>query len=799
MWSVFFVFLSYLDRNFVKCDFLRHSMDAEKDDIFYMLNSTFCTKMSRMGDNYIHQVSDGTEEVRLVYDPVGNLVDCSVTGNHIQVKSFMYVCRLGFREQRVQPGYSVMSLADMAEAESNCRAFRVRSQLTRKTIKAKTAPRPQTPGEERKEENPASEETSKVMHRSKRGFTYPGTLWCGAGNIADHYEHLGEFAETDSCCRVHDHCPYVIHPFSSKFGYTNFKWHSICHCDCDNALKDCLRKVNDTSSRVVGQAFFNVIEVPCFEFAYEEQCVERHWYGVCKKYDTVPVAVTKESKHYDFGGIDVIDKLTIAPRVEKEPNREQEGQREGTTQPTPPSSQTSVPEEPSLSNVVTAAEDFIKEINPRKRNNSKMSAPRKQYGLILKTAASKSAALLRPSVFQDDSDDELSVGESLQKEAVKKKIMKQTRLEMQKALEEDSSVYEYDNVYDDIQKKKEESSKRLLGTENRKPKYITHLLHAVEERKKEQERRDERKIQKEREMEGEEFKDKDAFVTSAYRQKLLERQEEEEKLKKEAALEAALDVTKQKDLSGFYRHLLNQTVGEERPTEPAAARELPADCTPASDRAPSLSPSRDPDVSIKPDRDQRPASSSAHSKRQYRQRSPSVDKEEEEEMERDRHREKRHKDRGREERGHHSRKDEKERRAEKEDEEDRNRGRRKREETHAPKDRRDEERERDRKHGRDRERDGDRERKRGRGNDEERNREREKGKEGDRQTDKTTQAEENPSCEEGKDGTKDVPASEPSKFAKRSSDQTVNSARDRFLARQIARSAAKSYIEKEED
>lgn len=37
------------------------------------------------------------------------------------------------------------------------------------------------------------------------------------------------------------------------------------------------------------------------------------------------------------------------------------------------------------------------------------------------------------------------------------------------------------------------------------------------------------------------------------------------------------------------------------------------------------------------------------------------------------------------------------------------------------------------------------------------------------------------------------------KFAKRSTDQTVSSARDRYMARQIARSASKSYIEKEED
>ncbi|KAF5896412.1 nuclear speckle splicing regulatory protein 1, partial [Clarias magur] len=188
----------------------------------------------------------------------------------------------------------------------------------------------------------------------------------------------------------------------------------------------------------------------------------------------------------------------------------------------------------------------------------------KQYGLIIpQKSASKSAPLSRPSIFGDDSDDERSVGESLQKEAIKKKMMKQTRLEMQKALEQDSSVYEYDSVYDDIQKQRLESNKKLLGGADRKPKYITQLMHAVEERKKEQERREDRKIQKEREAEGEQFADKEAYVTSAYRQKLKERQEELEKERRAAELEAALDVKKQKDLSGFYRHLLNQTVGEE--------------------------------------------------------------------------------------------------------------------------------------------------------------------------------------------------------------------------------------------
>ena len=83
----------------------------------------------------------------------------------------------------------------------------------------------------------------------------------------------------------------------------------------------------------------------------------------CKKYEKMPIAVAKESIPYDFGGIDVIDVLTLAPPQQKESNKsglEQDGP-EGPTEPPPLSgSQTTGSEEPSLSNVVTAAEDFIK-------------------------------------------------------------------------------------------------------------------------------------------------------------------------------------------------------------------------------------------------------------------------------------------------------------------------------------------------------------------------------------------------------------------------------------------------------
>ncbi|XP_053131359.1 nuclear speckle splicing regulatory protein 1 isoform X1 [Hemicordylus capensis] len=192
-----------------------------------------------------------------------------------------------------------------------------------------------------------------------------------------------------------------------------------------------------------------------------------------------------------------------------------------------------------------------------------MAAPSKQYGLIFPKKAQQKT-FVKHSVFMDDSDEESSVSESLQREALKKQAMKQTKLEIQRALAEDSTVYEYDNIYDDIQQKKAESqASALMEKGEKKPKYIQHILKAAELRKKEQEKRMEKKIQKEREMEGGAFDDKEAFVTSAYKKKLQERAEEEERERQEAALEACLDVTKQKDLSGFYRHLLNQAVGEE--------------------------------------------------------------------------------------------------------------------------------------------------------------------------------------------------------------------------------------------
>merc|ERR1711862_240696 len=93
------------------------------------------------------------------------------------------------------------------------------------------------------------------------------------------------------------------------------------------------------------------------------------------------------------------------------------------------------------------------------------------------------------------------------------------------------------------------------------------LLKSAKEREQEFERRQERIAQREREAEGDMFKDKEKFVTAAFRKKMEEIAEQEKEQARIDAMEAALDVTKS-GMGGFYRHLYRQTFGEEKGQKP---------------------------------------------------------------------------------------------------------------------------------------------------------------------------------------------------------------------------------------
>lgn len=160
--------------------------------------------------------------------------------------------------------------------------------------------------------------------------------------------------------------------------------------------------------------------------------------------------------------------------------------------------------------------------------------------------------------MSDEDDGTDWVRKALKAEGEKNKIKKQTKLDMQRALDEDPTIYQYDEVYDDMERTKVQSN--TSKCKERKPKYIENLLKTAERRKKEQEHRIERMVQKEREAEGEKYADKESFVTSAYRAKLEEFKKIEEEEARMNRLETIGDVTKQQDMSGFYRHLYEQTV-----------------------------------------------------------------------------------------------------------------------------------------------------------------------------------------------------------------------------------------------
>lgn len=205
-----------------------------------------------------------------------------------------------------------------------------------------------------------------------------------------------------------------------------------------------------------------------------------------------------------------------------------------------------------------------------------MEAPQKQYGLITRK---KPTTSLAPSVFaaapsrrlaafasdsEDDSDNASggpNSGPPKVNLALGQLQQRQIRKAQEAALSADPTIYQYDELYDDI--KEQRDVQKVRKPEDKKPKYIERLLVSAETRKKEYERRIERQVQKERELEGEEFADKESFVTASYRAKLEEMKAAEEVEKRDEYLESIGDVTKQRDLGGFYRHLYEQKMGSD--------------------------------------------------------------------------------------------------------------------------------------------------------------------------------------------------------------------------------------------
>ncbi|XP_055480069.1 group 3 secretory phospholipase A2 [Psammomys obesus] len=176
--------------------------------------------------------------------------------------------------------------------------------------------------------------------RRRRGWTIPGTLWCGVGNSAGNSSELGMFHGPDLCCREHDQCPHTISPLQYNYGIRNFRFHTISHCDCDARFQQCLRSQRDSISDIMGVAFFNVLEIPCFVLKEQEACVAWHWWGGCRAYGSVPLAHLQPRTYYNASWKAVATSVTPSPQSpipSKHPQRRgpQQTQLPATTLRTP--------------------------------------------------------------------------------------------------------------------------------------------------------------------------------------------------------------------------------------------------------------------------------------------------------------------------------------------------------------------------------------------------------------------------------------------------------------------------------
>ncbi|KAK7941171.1 uncharacterized protein PG986_013558 [Apiospora aurea] len=218
-----------------------------------------------------------------------------------------------------------------------------------------------------------------------------------------------------------------------------------------------------------------------------------------------------------------------------------------------------------------------------------MSKPGLSYGLNLKKATnSKPAPPKRKPIFggDDDSDDDGANNSGPQatkitelddddKPALKKKPQismfgdlsssLESRKHQEAAEELDPSIYDYDGVYDSLKPEKVAAPEDV----DRRPKYMKSLLQSAAVRKRDALIAEEKKVAREREEEGEEYADKEKFVTEAYKKQ----QEENRRIEAEERVREEEEAKKNKGggMTAFYKDLLNR--GDQRHAEVMKAAE----------------------------------------------------------------------------------------------------------------------------------------------------------------------------------------------------------------------------------
>ncbi|KAI1771410.1 hypothetical protein F4818DRAFT_213160 [Hypoxylon cercidicola] len=141
----------------------------------------------------------------------------------------------------------------------------------------------------------------------------------------------------------------------------------------------------------------------------------------------------------------------------------------------------------------------------------------------------------------------------------------ESRKHQEAAEELDPSIYDYDAVYDSLKPEKKATQEDI----ERKPKYMKNLMASAAVRKRDALIAEEKKIARERAEEGDEYADKEKFVTEAYKKQQEENRRIEEEERKREEEEAKKN--KGGGMTAFYKDLLER--GDKQHAEVVKAAE----------------------------------------------------------------------------------------------------------------------------------------------------------------------------------------------------------------------------------
>ncbi|CAM1313388.1 Uncharacterised protein g6246 [Pycnogonum litorale] len=236
------------------------------------------------------EVTDGKHFVQSIYNGDMELWDCDFTTDNATVENFLKETRPPIESNKVVikvDDYRLKKLTNYRLLKRECKRHH---RLLRKHLKR----RKQHTGNKRKRNGDVNGQQPSVA-RQKRGlFIYPGTNFCGVGSGGTNRTT----SRADRCCRDHDHCPYMIEGWSTKYNIFNYRFQTLSHCHCDERFRACLKQINSSTANMIGYLYFTVVKMKCFVFKKDKICAKRSWWGRCIKYKKAVLADLRDPISY---------------------------------------------------------------------------------------------------------------------------------------------------------------------------------------------------------------------------------------------------------------------------------------------------------------------------------------------------------------------------------------------------------------------------------------------------------------------------------------------------------------------